>query len=200
MACIPRPVHRKGKVWKKPVALKQVSQRYTHYFCSNSTGVTRPHPVARSFANISAWQPCDLPRIGEMLVLKGGDRACALENSCCPLPRLAFQKISEERLVFLLRDPTHTLTLTNTPSKPPQLGVHIYKPWMFLTVLSSIAKHGEIIRKWSSYQMWIRNQIDFHNLFPVFPSLDRWDFSLYQHRSYTFSEMFRVEFPPRLLS
>ena len=45
------------------------------------------------------------------------------------------------------RPHTHTLTLTNTPSKPPQLWVHIYKPWMFLTVLSSIAKHGEIIRK-----------------------------------------------------
>lgn len=42
---------------------------------------------------------------------------------------------------------THILTLTNTPSKPLQLGVHIYKPWMFLTVLNSIAKHSEIIRK-----------------------------------------------------
>ena len=115
VAYIPGPVHGKGKVWKKPVALKQVSQRYTHCFCSNSTGVKRPHPVARSFANISAWQPCNLPRVGEIPVLKGGDRACALGNSCCPLPRLAFQKISEERMVFLLRDPhTHTYSHSQT--------------------------------------------------------------------------------------
>ena len=156
------------------------------------------HGLLEALLTFSDWQPCDLPRIGEMSVLTGGIRACALENSCCSLTQLAFQKISEERMVFLFRD--HTYTLTNTPSKPPWVAIHIYKPWMFLPVLNSVAKHGEIIRKWSSYQMWIRNQIDFHNLFTVFPSLERWDFSLHQHRSCAFSEMFRVEFPPRLLS
>ena len=45
------------------------------------------------------------------------------------------------------RPHTHTHTLTNTPSKPPWVGIHIYKPWMFLPVLNSVAKHGEIIRK-----------------------------------------------------